>query len=66
MASKQTQAEILYMLLADALYSCDPAESVKQAKDRVLRGVNREDLAALDALVMERRKLYAQEPVETV
>lgn len=66
MANKQSQAEILYMLLADALYSCDPTESVKQAKDRVLRGVNREDMAALESLIVERRKLYAKEPVETV
>lgn len=53
------KAEILYMLFADALYSARPEETVEQVRNRLYHGVNDEERAALESLIMERRVSYA-------
>ena len=58
-----TEAERLYMMLADALWSALGTDSAETVRNRVLHEVNDATRAEVEALIEERRKLYAQ-PVE--
>ncbi len=57
-----TYVEVLYMMLADALFSCNEAEPVGVARNRVIGRIDQEELDALTALINERRKLYTEQP----
>jgi hypothetical protein len=56
---KLSRAETIYSKLADALFSLDPAETVGRARARILGSATVEELAAVAALVEEKRALYA-------
>jgi hypothetical protein len=55
---KLTRAETLYCMLADALFSLDPGETVGRARARILGSATVEELAQVAGLVEEKRKLY--------
>lgn len=57
-AVKLTRAETLLYMLADALFSLDPGETVGRARARILGGATVEELAELAGIVDEKRKLY--------
>lgn len=55
---KLTRAETLYYMLADAMFSLDPGETIGRARSRILSGAQDEELAELAGIVNEKRKLY--------
>lgn len=65
MATKPpTQAERLYMLLADALWSAEGTDSAATVRNRVMEGTNDSLRAEVEALIRGRRLLYTQTSTE--
>lgn len=60
MAKSQARknAERLFNMFADALYSALPTETIEQVRTRLFRGVTDEDRAALESLITEHRQNY--------
>ena len=55
---KLSRAELLFAMLADALFSLEPNEPVGRARARILGSATIEELAELAQLINESRKLY--------
>lgn len=56
--TQPSRVEILYMMLADALFSTDTGEPVTVARERVLAGVGGDERADIERLINLRRQYY--------